>query len=122
MSANHSDDVSDLIAKFSDREQPPEEVDQALLRVMKYIDENTGLLGDYNDGLVFLGDGGRILQWYGRTSHLSDHDDLLRWLQTSEDADEVFLPIVTFRNHPETGETKPYAEIHLKRNWGIEDE
>lgn len=87
-----------------------------IMRVMRYINSNTGLLGDYNDGVVTLAEGGRTIQWYPRRRMFSTGDDLLTWLQRPEN-DDVILGQVGTRQHPKTGETSGYIEIMESDRW-----
>jgi len=117
-----TDDIAELAEKFgldTDR-LDPEDIDPKLVRVMQYIDQNTGLLGDYNTGLVRFAEGDRIIQWYGRSRYLSAHDNLLNWVQM--EADGVLLASIGVRTNPNTATKTPYAEIHLAENWGYDDE
>lgn len=96
------------------------DIDPAIVQTMKYIRANTGLLGDYHSGKVFLGEGGAIIQWYARGSYFSNHDDLFHWVQM--ECDGVMLGLAGVRRHPDTGEPTPYAEIHTLDKWGFDDE
>lgn len=110
----------ELLAKFNPHSSvTPDDVPDPIWRVMKYINDNTGLLGEYNDGRVTLTEGGRTLQWYPRGRCFSRNDDLLTWLQQSDNAD-VCLGQVCTREHPETGEQTAYIEIMEASRWGIE--
>lgn len=95
-------------------------IPEPILEAMQYIDSNTGLLGDYHDGIVHAGENGQIIQWYARGRYFSAHDDLLHWVQ--QEAPKLILGQVGIRAHPETGEPTAYAEIHLASKWGYDDE
>lgn len=81
---------------------------------MQYIDVHTGLLGDYHDGIVQIGENGRIIQWYARGRYFSNHDRLVIWVQQQP---ELIMPVIGVRTHPETGEPVPYMEIHERDRW-----
>ena len=118
------DELAELAEQFNANlnHYDVDDIPTEIVDVMLYIADNTGLLGDYNTGLIRLIEGGQKLQWYARNDrYFSDHSDLLHWLQKPEQS-EVILAIVGARNHPETGEKTPYAEIHPTSRWGGEDE
>ena len=96
----------------------PDDVPAPLMQVARYIVENTGLAGDYNDGVVKFTEGGHVIQWYPRSRLFSSHDNLLTWVQT--EADGAILGQVGTRRHPETGEKTGYIEIHDKDRWVTE--
>ena len=118
----NEDELTELAEQFglNTEHYDPTDIAPELVSVMSYIKDSTGLLGDYNDGLVCLGEGHRIIQWYGRGKYLSNHDNLLNWIQM--EADGVLIAVMGVRPHPETDEATPYAEIHLAENWGYDDE
>ena len=110
----------ELLAKFNAHDSVDvEDVPDPIMRVMRYIEGNTGLLGNYNDGLVQLTEGGRTIQWYARNRMFSGNNNLLTWLQQSDNQD-VCLGQVGTRSHPETDETSGYIEIMESERWGIE--
>lgn len=112
-----TDELTELAAQFdlnTDRNDP-DDIPQPIVRVMEYIRENTGLLGDYHDGTVQLAEGGQTIQWYGRGRLFSDHNDLLRWLQLVPEADDVIFAIMGIRHVD--GDPTPYAEIHEADRW-----
>lgn len=86
--------------------------------VMWYINDNTGLLDDYNDAELYLADAGSTIQWYPRGTTFSAHDNLLHAVQ--EEIDGVFIGIVSSRNHPVKEQTTAYVEIHTTEKWGYD--
>lgn len=115
----NDDELRDLAAQF-DYEHDLDNIPSEIVEVMEYIDENTGLLGDYNQGLVRLVRAGRKIQWYPRSTYFSSHDNLLQWVQM--EADDVMLGTVGTRTHPETDETVGYIQISPTFLWGYDDE
>jgi len=112
---NLSDD--ELVKKFTDADHiTAADIPGSIMKVLRYIHSNTGLTGDYNDGVVTLAEGGHTIQWYPRSRLFSSHDNLLTWLQRLENQD-VILGQVGTRKHPETGETSGYIEIHETNRW-----
>lgn len=98
----------------------PDDVPEPIMAVLRYIVENTGLTGDYNDGIIQLTDTGRTIQWYPRSRLFSSHDGLLTWVQT--EADDVILGQVGSRPHPnKDDETSGYIEIHETSRWVPEE-
>lgn len=109
----------ELIAQFDEHNNiDPDRVPDELYRVMEYIDENTGLLGDYNDGKVTLANA-ETLQWYPRARLFSQHDNLLHWLQEPAQSD-VIIAICGTRYRNDTDETSGYIEIHPAARWGMD--
>lgn len=97
------------------------DIPDEIVAAMKYIDENTGLLGDYNTGIVQLVEGGQKIQWYSRGGrYFSEHDTLLHWIQ--QEAEEIFLGTAGMREHPDDEKQRPYAEIHPISRWGYDDD
>jgi len=94
------------------------DIPSPIVDAMEYIDGNTGLLGDYNSGIVRLAEGGQTIQWYARGTYFSDHNTLLHWIQQSDLP--IMLAIVGDRTHPDTGEKVPYAELHEQSRWGYD--
>lgn len=108
-------------AEFYGTDDIPTEIVDA----MEYIDENTGLLGDYNEGHVVLAEGGTKIQWYSRSSTtLSAHNGLMLWVQ--EEHPDLLLGHIGTRPRvdDDSEEMKPstYVEIHTTEVWGYDDE
>lgn len=114
------DDITELAEQFDLSTDDTDDIEPELVDVLRYIRDQTGLLGDYNQGRVNLAEGGRIIQWYGRDRYLSNHNKLLHWVQC--EAEGVHLGVVGVRPHPKTADSCPYAEIHVSSNWGYDDE
>jgi len=107
----------ELIAQFDEHGNiDPDRVPDELYSVLEYIHDNTGLLGDYNDGRVELANP-ETLQWYPRGRLFSQHDRLLHWLQEPEQSD-VMIAICGTR--PRDGEVSGYIEIHPTSRWGMD--
>jgi hypothetical protein len=97
-------------------------IPEAIADAMVYIADNTGLLGDYNDGVVRLVEGGEKIQWYARGRYFSQHDNLIHWVQMEHHG--LLLGTVGIRPAPGPGEgdMMPYAEIHPTYLWGYDDD
>lgn len=114
-------EIYDLMAKFDINRgfYEPGDIDPAIIKAMKYIVANTGLLGDYNNGLVQMA-GVETIQWWARGRLFSEHNDLFHWAQQQDD---LIIGIAGLRhNHPITGDPSAYAEIHAAHRWGYGDE
>jgi hypothetical protein len=113
--------IYDLMEQFGiDRDYyEPGEIDPAIQNAMKRINERSGLLDDYNDGIIQMAEGTRTIQWYGRRRCLSGNNNLLHWIQQQDD---LLIAQVCVRSHPETDEPTPYAEIHAAYRWGYGDD
>lgn len=122
MAESQTEADEELLAKFdADDHVDVDDVPAPIMNVMRYIDENTGLLGEYNDGLVQLAEGGRTIQWYPRRRLFSTGDNLLTWVQT--EAEGVMLGQVGSRPHPKKDDlTNGYIEIHETSRWVRGDE
>jgi hypothetical protein len=95
------------------------DIPSEIVEAMRYIDNRTGLLGDYNTGRVHLCEGGRKIQWYPRGRYFSSHDDLLQWVGKH---DRLLIGCIGTRNHVVTSEPTGYAEIHPVSIWEADDE
>lgn len=111
----------ELLEKFQAHDSVDvDDVPEPIMNVMRYIDNNTGLLGEYNNGLVRLVEGGRTIQWHPRRRKFSTGDRLLQWVQT--EAEGVMFGQVATRNHPlKDDETGGYIEIHETSRWVSEE-
>lgn len=116
---DYDDELTELAEKFGLPDAiDPQDIPEGIERTMWYIERNTGLLGDYHDGVVRLGEAGSIIQWYARSRYASSHDDLLQWVQMEND--EVMLGQVGYRTRSEEVGTQTYIEIHPTERWGYE--
>jgi len=112
----NAEERRELIAQFDTHDQiDPDRVPDELVEVMEYIRDKTGLLGDYNQGIVKLANA-ETIQWYPRGRIFSAHDDLLHWIQEPEQSDVIIAQCGT-RLHPDTDETTGYIEIHPTSRW-----
>lgn len=101
--ADHN--VSELLDAF-DHSYDSEPSD-AILKVMAFIRDNTGLLGDYNPGKARLNTSGTTVMVTSRERRFSSHSPLLSWLNEQDDVEITYIGVKSMSG----GEKHPHVEI-----------